>query len=128
MKLVSQVRQIEAPPKLGTDSVGLRYGCMDARKLLYLVSVVEHGSFKKAAKHLLVSQPALSMSMGRLEKSVGGKLLVRGPTGIATTKLGELVYSHARLIRDEIGLAENRIRHLDDSERILTLGTLPSLA
>jgi DNA-binding transcriptional LysR family regulator len=128
MKLFSEVCPIAPSPQLSLGSIGLRYGGMDARKLLYLVSVVEHGSFKKAAKHLFVSQPALSMSMGRLEKSVGGKLLVRGPTGISTTRLGELVYSHARLIRDEIGLAENRIRHLDDHDRILTLGTLPSLA
>jgi LysR family transcriptional regulator of gallate degradation len=102
---------------------------MDPRKLLYLASIIEHGSFKKAAKHLHISQPALSTSMDRLEKSLGGKLLERGPAGIAPTLLGELLYSHARLIREEIDLAETRIQRLNDSgERILTMGTLPSLA
>ena len=102
---------------------------MDPRKLLYLASVVEHGSFKKAAKQLLISQPALSTSMDRLEKSLGGKLFKRGHAGISPTALGELLYTHARLIRDEIDLAEHRMRHLDDdSEGVLTFGVVPTLA
>jgi DNA-binding transcriptional LysR family regulator len=102
---------------------------MDPRKLLYLASVVEHGSFKKAAKHLLISQPALSTSMDRLEESLGGKLFTRGPAGITPTPLGELIYTHARLIRDEIDLAEHRMRNLDGgNEELLTFGILPSLA
>ena len=60
---------------------------MDPRKLLYLASVIEHGSFKKAAKHLNISQPALSTSMDRLEESLGSKLLNRGPAGITPTLL-----------------------------------------
>jgi DNA-binding transcriptional LysR family regulator len=102
---------------------------MDPRKLLYLASVVEHGSFKKAAKHLLISQPALSTSMDRLEASLGGKLFERGPAGIIPTSLGELLYTHARLIRDEIDLAEHRMRQKDDNhDELLTFGILPSLA
>src|SRR3954463_6122998 len=83
---------------------GTNGGTMDPRKLVYLASVIEHGSFKRAAKHLLISQPALSASMDRLEGSVGLKLLDRGPVGVTPTALGEVVYTHARLIRDEIEL------------------------
>lgn len=102
---------------------------MDPRKLLYLVSVIEHGSFKKAAKHLLISQPALSTSMDRLESSLGEKLLDRSPTGVVPTSLGELLYSHAQLIRDEMALAERQIRCINDREAgAITFGTLPSLA
>jgi DNA-binding transcriptional LysR family regulator len=102
---------------------------MDPRKLLYLASVIEHGSFKKAAKHLLISQPALSTSMDRLEKSLGGKLFKRGPAGISPTSLGELLYTHARLIRDEMDLAEHRMRQLDnDNDGVLTFGVVPTLA
>jgi DNA-binding transcriptional LysR family regulator len=49
---------------------------MDPRKLIYLASIVEHGSFKKAAKSLDISQPALSTSMDRLEQSVGCSCLI----------------------------------------------------
>ena len=81
---------------------------MDPRKLLYLASIIEQGSLKKAAEQLHVSQPALSASMDRLETSLGVKLLERGPAGVVPTLSGELLYSHARLIRDEIGVAERQ--------------------
>ena len=102
---------------------------MDPRKLLYLATVIEHGSFKRAAKQLLISQPALSTSMDRLEHSLGGQLLERGPSGVTPTPLGELLYSHARLIRDELELAERRMRGGEGhSESTIAFGTLPSLA
>jgi DNA-binding transcriptional LysR family regulator len=102
---------------------------MDPRKLLYLASVVEHGSFKKAARELGLSQPALSTSMDRLEHSLGGRLLERGPTGVSPTPLGELLYAHARLIREELALAERRMAgDASASAGTLAFGTLPSLA
>jgi DNA-binding transcriptional LysR family regulator len=102
---------------------------MDSRKLLYLATVVEQGSLKKAAKCLDVSQPALSKSMDRLESGLGVKLLDRGPTGITATAFGELLCSHARLIKDELEFAEARIQNAGKSRAsVLTIGTLPSLA
>jgi LysR family transcriptional regulator of gallate degradation len=102
---------------------------MDSRKLLYLATVVEQGSLKKAAKCLGVSQPALSKSMDRLESGLGVKLLERGPTGITATAFGELLCSHARLIKEELEFAETRIQNAGKSRaRVLTVGTLPSLA
>lgn len=101
---------------------------MDPRKLLYFATVVEQGSLAKAAKQLSVSQPALTKSMNRLESELGMKLLARGPSGIAMTLIGELVYSHARLIKDEINVVEKRLRGEKSRVRVLTIGALPSLA
>lgn len=102
---------------------------MDPRKLLYLATVIEHGSLKKAAKQLQISQPALSTSMDRLERSLGGQLLERGPAGVTPTPLGEVMYAHARLIRDELKIAERRLRGYGrDGEAVIAFGTLPSLA
>jgi len=101
---------------------------MDPRKLLYLATIIEQGSLVKAAKLLAVSQPALSKSMDRLEAELGIKLLERGPTGIVPTSSGELIYTHARLIRAEMDLAETRLRGGDGGPRVITFGTLPSLA
>jgi DNA-binding transcriptional LysR family regulator len=101
---------------------------MDPRKLLYLAAIIEHGSLAKAAKHLAVSQPALSKSMDRLENELGMKLLERGPAGVAPTNFGELIYSHARLIRDEMTLAETRLQGARGRSHVIALGTLPSLA
>jgi DNA-binding transcriptional LysR family regulator len=101
---------------------------MDPRKLLYMVTAIEQGSFSKAAKKLSISQPALTKSMDRLESELGMQLLTRTPTGVVPTALGELVYSHARHIRDEIGLAETRLQADATRNNIVTIGALPSLA
>lgn len=101
---------------------------MDPRKLIHLAAIIEQGSFKKASKQVGVSQPALSTSIARLEQSLGGRLLDRSSQGATPTPLGELIYAHARLIRDEVQRAEGRLkngsRRDDDS---IALGTLPSL-
>ena len=102
---------------------------MDSRKLLYLATVVEQGSLNKAAKRLDVSQPALSKAMDRLENGLGVKLLDRGPNGITATAFGELLCSHARLIKEELEFAETRIQNAGKRRaRVMTVGTLPSLA
>src|SRR2546423_841203 len=102
---------------------------MDPRKLLYLATVIEQGSLAKAAKHLAVSQPALSKSMDRLESELRIKLLERGPQGITPTTVGAHLYSHARLIREEMDLAEIRIQKIEKGHApVVTFGTLPSLA
>jgi DNA-binding transcriptional LysR family regulator len=82
---------------------------MDPRKLLYMKSVVEHGSLSKAARELQVSQPALSASMDRLEASLGVKLLERSPTGVVPTRAGAMLYSRAWFIQDEIEVARRQI-------------------
>ena len=101
---------------------------MDPRKLLYLATIVEQGSLAKAAKLLSVSQPALSKSMDRLESEFGVRLLERSPTGVAPTKPGELVYAHARLIREEMSLVRTCSERHDARSNVVTLATLPSLA
>ncbi|AZG07848.1 LysR family transcriptional regulator [Pigmentiphaga sp. H8] len=101
---------------------------MDPRKLLYLATIIEQGSLAKAARLLAISQPALSKSMNRLEEDLGMKLLVRSPAGIEPTMLGELIYSHARHIRDEMDLASTRLKGDREQSRMIVIGVLPSLA
>jgi DNA-binding transcriptional LysR family regulator len=101
---------------------------MDPRKLLYLATIIEWGSLAKAAKQLAVSQPALSKSMDRLEADLGVKLLERGATGVTPTKSGELVYAHARSMREEMALAQRCSGRDPVRSNVLTLATLPSLA
>ncbi|MCS6922124.1 MAG: LysR family transcriptional regulator [Elioraea sp.] len=101
---------------------------MDPRKLIHLAAIIEQGSFKKASKEMGVSQPALSTSIARLERSLGGRLLDRTSQGATPTPLGELIYAHARLIRDEVQRAATRVK--DRSQRnddSIAMGTLPSL-
>lgn len=102
---------------------------MDPRKLVYFATVVEHGSFNKAARYLSISQPALSTSMDRFEQMLGSKLLERSPTGIVPTPIGEALYAHARLIRDELDRAKQRLDAPASADaEVIAFGTLPSLA
>lgn len=120
---------MDTPHPVMAIAEGARFGlAMDPRKLVYFASIIEHGSFNKAAKQLGISQPALSTSMDRLENSLGERLLSRSSTGVAPTPLGEVVYAHARLIRDEVMRAESRLHQRDEQQRdAISFGTLPSL-
>ncbi|MCP2138488.1 LysR family pca operon transcriptional activator [Rhizobium sp. SLBN-94] len=102
---------------------------IDPKKLIYFAAVIETGSLNRAAKLLRVSQPALSTSMDRLEAEVGMQLLERGPRGIVTTKNGDILYCHARMIREEVQLAErDLLKALDNGADSIRVGSLPSLS
>jgi DNA-binding transcriptional LysR family regulator len=66
------------------------------RQLEYLVTVVDTGSFTRAAEHLHVTQPALSHQMRALEQSLGGPLLERLPRAVRLTPMGRAMLPHAR--------------------------------
>ena len=70
-----------------------------------LVTVVDLRSFTKAAQALGVTQPAVSAQIKRLQGMLGGDLFDRAAPGIALTRQGEAVVTHARrllAINDEI--------------------------
>ena len=69
-------------------------------KLEALVAVAEQGSLSAAARSLHISQPALSQTIGGLERRLGTKLFVRTSTGVKTTRAGRAVLSEARTILD----------------------------
>lgn len=66
------------------------------RQLEYLVTVVDTGSFTRAAELLHVSQPALSHQVRALERDAGGPLLERLPRGVRLTPMGRAMLPHAR--------------------------------
>lgn len=86
------------------------------RQLEYLVTVVDQGSFTRAAEILHVTQPALSHQVRALERSVGSPLLERLPRAVHLTAAGRAMLPHARAaladaagavsaVRQAIGLA-----------------------
>ncbi|MGW2250745.1 LysR family transcriptional regulator [Kitasatospora sp. NPDC001660] len=66
------------------------------RQLEYLVTVVDTGSFTRAAEQLHVTQPALSHQIRALESTLGGPLLERLPRSVRLTPTGRAVLPHAR--------------------------------
>jgi DNA-binding transcriptional LysR family regulator len=103
---------------------------MNSQKLYYLSVIIEQGSLRKAAEHLAMSQPALSKSMERLEATLNVKILERTSRGVSPTDVGEVLYSHARLIREDMDRARhviNQSTSCNDPVESITFGTLPTL-
>ena len=78
---------------------------MDFRDIEYFAVLAEHGHVGRAAEALGLSQPALSLSLRRLEKSVDAKLVKRTPKGVELTEVGTALLSRIvrlRLARDDV--------------------------
>ena len=72
---------------------------MDEFRLRVFVTAARTLSFSKCAAALSITQPAVSRHIGELEARYGMPLFSRGSSGVALTKAGELLLSHAeRLI------------------------------
>ena len=67
---------------------------MDINLELYKVfyTVAKYKSMTKAAKELMVSQPAISKSIQTLETSLGGTLFLRSNKGLELTEEGKMFY------------------------------------
>jgi len=71
------------------------------RQLRQFLAVVEHGTVRRAADAIHLSQPALTKSLHNLEDELGVQLLTRGPRGVTPTLYGDMLLRHARLLRNE---------------------------
>ncbi len=74
------------------------------QQLEAIISLTEEGSFSRAAKRMLLSQPALTKSIKNAEDYLGVKLANRSITGISLTPEGKIIYDYARRmikLRDE---------------------------
>jgi LysR family nitrogen assimilation transcriptional regulator len=85
------------------------------RKLDYFITVVDSGSFSKAARELRMTQPTLSQQIASLESHLGRPLLVRGARTVMVTEAGRVLYRHAQLLRRQMRQAEEDVRHSDES-------------
>src|SRR5205814_2273190 len=74
---------------------------MDLRQLEYVVAVVDHGGFTRAADALLVAQPSLSQGIRTLEAELNVALFHRLGRRVELTSAGEALLEPARrMLRD----------------------------
>ncbi|MFJ6120338.1 LysR substrate-binding domain-containing protein [Streptomyces sp. NPDC092129] len=71
---------------------------MELRELRAFIAVAEKGSMSAAARHLHISQSALSQTVGALERQLRLKLLIRSSTGVRPTEEGKILLMEARAI------------------------------
>lgn len=85
-------------------------------QLEFFVTVVEEGSFSKAAERVYRTQPAVSIAIRRLEEEVGAALLERSQKTPTLTEAGALVYDYAKRIlalRDQVRETVAELRTLE---------------
>jgi len=93
------------------------------------LAVAEHGSFNRAAEALLLTQPAVSHHVRRLEAQLGTALFERSPQGVRLTPAGETLLRYARVARWVLLAAESSIMEVDRQARhALTLGVTPTIS
>lgn len=98
-------------------------------QLSYIVAVDTHGHFGRAAAACSVTQPTLSMQIGKLERSLGVTLFDRRHSPVLPTDVGRLIVQQAR----EVLRAAARIPEICmEGEGVvageLRIGVIPTLA
>ncbi len=96
--------------------------------LRVFLSVVEHGSFNKAAEALYLSQPAVSQRIRQLERWLGVTLFKRTPQGVQLTEAGRVFLTYAQDMQRLLRAAEKQMLELRQDRPVLHIGATPSVA
>lgn len=102
---------------------------MELRHLKYFVAVAEGLSYRRAAEHLRVAQPALSKQIKDLEAEVGARLLNRNTGGVSLTDAGAVLLEEAKDILERVEMAAAATREAKDGHGgRLTIGSLGGIS
>lgn len=82
---------------------------MDSNALVLFVDIVEAGNLSSAARQLKMSRANISYHLAQLEKSLGQQLMRRTSRRVALTEVGERLYRHGRVVRDELMAARESV-------------------
>lgn len=102
---------------------------MNIRQLEAFKTIMELGSFTRAAEKLNLSQPAVSKLIFLLERRCGFSLFHRQKNGVVPTAEGQMLYSEVErvfLSVDSVSARARAIKHFDYGE--INLVSYPSLA
>ncbi len=88
---------------------------MHVDQLATFLAIVQKGSFSEAARHLGLSQPAVTFQVQRLERELGVRLLNRGEGRVTLTAAGQAFLDFAEAtVRSEERL-RRRLQQLEES-------------
>lgn len=98
---------------------------MNSRQLEYVITVAEEGSFSKAAKKLIISQPSLSQYIQKLENELGTKLFIRS-NPLRLTFEGKIYVEMAkRILNEEKEMKKKLFDILNDQSGEVTIAAGP---
>ena len=94
-----------------------------------LLFLVQEGSFSRAAKKMLLTQPALTKNIKNVEDYLGKKVVNRSNAGISLTAEGQIIYDYARRIiklRNEAGEKIIQLRGNTGGDIYIGASTIPA--
>ena len=99
------------------------------RQLEGLVAIADHGTFRRAATALGITQPALSVQIQAAEALLGIQVFERDRRSVLVTPAGEEVIGRARLALEAIdGVVDAAHRRGEPLVGPLRLGVIPTIA
>ncbi len=94
-----------------------------------VIALVEEGSFSRAAKRMLLTQPALTKNIKNVEDSLGVLVVKRSNTGVTLTPEGKILYNYAlRMmhLRDEMKTKISKLHKNTGGEIYIGASTIPA--
>jgi len=85
---------------------------MKLHQLRDVVAIAERGGLRAASRHLQLAQPALTRSLGELERELGTALFERHARGMVLTSAGTVFVQRATAILHEVRRAGEEIDQL----------------
>lgn len=102
---------------------------MELHQLRYFASVVETGSFTRAAHTCHIAQPSLSLQIQRLEDELGQQLFERLGRGVRLTSAGRKFYQRAIPILTAVAEARDALQDPGALEQgPIRIGAIPTIA
>lgn len=94
-----------------------------------LLSVIEHGTFTKAAEQLGYTQSAISQLIQSLERELDTKLIIRSRTGVTLTPDGEEYLPYIKNICNTVHDLQEKKKVMQGLESgLIKIGTISSIA
>ncbi|WP_318419006.1 LysR family transcriptional regulator [Photobacterium leiognathi] len=100
---------------------------MDSRQLSYFLVLAETKNFTRAAEKLHIAQPALSMTIKKLEQQLGLCLFSRNDRKVELTDEGKVLLPHAKNIIQQIKDAQTAMSELRGLEKGEVRVGIPSM-
>jgi LysR family transcriptional regulator of abg operon len=88
------------------------YRLMKLTHFRNVVAIAEQGSLRAAARHLRLAQPALTRSLGELERELGAPLFERRTRGMVLTPIGQAFVGRAMSVLNDVRKAREEVDQL----------------
>lgn len=91
---------------------------MDTKEMEYFMSIAKEGNLTKASEAMLISQPAMSKFLTKLEESYNTKLFTRHGNKLVITTAGQIYFSGARKILDIAKNVDKKIMDISNNKSL----------